>query len=146
MADWIAQTDRFLVFNERDVLQGKGRMSHEQMTEIAHARYEAFDASRRTAEEIAAEQEGDEDLGKAGGRGAPADEAGQADVRATPPLGRGVGGGALRNEILSPDSCVSIVFLTLRTAVIPGRATWREPGNPEVIAARFRVPAAQAPE
>ena len=31
MADWIAQTDRFLAFNERDVLKGKGRMSHDQM-------------------------------------------------------------------------------------------------------------------
>jgi hypothetical protein len=45
------------------------------------------------------------------------------------------------------------VFLTLHTAVIPGRATWREPqmcnctsGNLEVMTTRFRIPAAQAPE
>ena len=64
MADWIAQTDRFLAFNERDVLQGKGRMAHERMTEIVHSRFEAFDASRRAAEAIEAEQEADEDLAK----------------------------------------------------------------------------------
>lgn len=62
MADWIAQTDRFLAFNERDVLKGKGRMSHDQMEEIAHSRFEAFDAGRRAAEAIEAEQEADEDL------------------------------------------------------------------------------------
>ncbi|OPF89822.1 virulence RhuM family protein [Rhodopseudomonas palustris] len=64
MADWITQTDRFLSFNEREVLQGKGRMSHERMTEIAHARFDAFDADRRAAEAIAAEREAAEDLVK----------------------------------------------------------------------------------
>jgi hypothetical protein len=64
MADWIAQTDRFLAFNERDVLQGKGRMAHERMTEIVHSRFEAFDARRRAAEAVEAEQEADEDLAK----------------------------------------------------------------------------------
>lgn len=62
MADWIAQTDRFLVFNERDVLKGKGRVSHEQMTEIAHTRFEAFDAGRRAAEAIEAEKEAEADM------------------------------------------------------------------------------------
>lgn len=64
MADWIAQTDRFLAFNEREVLQGKGRMSHEQMEEIAHSRFETFDAGRRAAEAIEAEQEAEADLAK----------------------------------------------------------------------------------
>ncbi|NEV77806.1 virulence RhuM family protein [Rhodopseudomonas sp. BR0C11] len=64
MADWITQTDRFLSFNEREVLQGKGRMSHERMTEIAHARFDAFDADRRAAETIAAEREAADDLVK----------------------------------------------------------------------------------
>lgn len=69
MADWITQTDRFLSdrflsFNQREVLQGKGRMSHERMTEIAHARFDAFDADRRAAEAIAAEREAAEDLVK----------------------------------------------------------------------------------
>lgn len=64
MADWIAQTDRFLTFNERDVLQGKGKMSHEQMEGIVHSRFEAFDASRRAAETEAAEQEAEADLAR----------------------------------------------------------------------------------
>jgi hypothetical protein len=64
MVDWIAQTDRFLAFNEREVLKGKGRMSHEQMEEIVHSRFDAFEASRRAAEAIEAEQEADADLAK----------------------------------------------------------------------------------
>jgi hypothetical protein len=64
MTDWIAQTDRFLAFNERDVLKGKGRMSHERMEEIAHSRFETFDASRRAAEADEAEQEAEADLAK----------------------------------------------------------------------------------
>ncbi|NEW92119.1 virulence RhuM family protein [Rhodopseudomonas sp. BR0M22] len=64
MADWIVQTDRFLAFNERDVLQGKGRMSHEQMSEIAHARFDTFDANRRAVEAAEAEQEEAEDLAR----------------------------------------------------------------------------------
>lgn len=62
MGDWIAQTDRFLSFNERSVLTGPGRVSHEQMEAIVGERYAAFDARRRTAEALAAEQEADEDL------------------------------------------------------------------------------------
>ncbi|MBK5958365.1 hydroxyacid dehydrogenase [Rhodoplanes elegans] len=64
MADWIAQTDRFLTFNEREVLSGKGRMSHERMTQIAHARYDTFEASRRAAEAEGAEREADEEFAK----------------------------------------------------------------------------------
>lgn len=64
MADWIVQTDRFLAFNERDVLQGRGRMSHEQMTEIATTRFEAFDANRRTAETVEADQDAEADLAR----------------------------------------------------------------------------------
>ncbi|WP_454642192.1 virulence RhuM family protein [Bradyrhizobium liaoningense] len=64
MADWIAQTDRFLAFNERDILKGKGRISHERMEEIAHSRFETFDAGRRAAEAIEAEQEAEADLAK----------------------------------------------------------------------------------
>lgn len=64
MADWIAQTDRFLVFNEREVLKGKGRMSHERMEEIVHSRFDAFDAGRRATEADEAEQEAEADLAK----------------------------------------------------------------------------------
>lgn len=62
MADWIAQTDRFLSFNERSVLTGPGRISHEQMEAIVGERYAAFDTRRRAIEAQAAEKEADEDL------------------------------------------------------------------------------------
>lgn len=62
MTDWIAQTDRFLGFNERSVLTGPGRVSHEQMEATIGERYAAFDARRRAVEALAAEQEADEDL------------------------------------------------------------------------------------
>ncbi len=62
MADWIAQTDRFLTFNERDVLPGAGRISHEQMEAIIGERYAAFDARRRADEALAADREADDDL------------------------------------------------------------------------------------
>ncbi len=57
MADWVAQTDRFLVFNERAVLQGPGRVSHDRMEQVAHERYETFDTARRAAEAEIAERE-----------------------------------------------------------------------------------------
>ena len=62
MADWIAQTDRFLSFNERSILSGPGRISHDQMEAIVGERYAAFDARRRAAEVLAADQEAAEDL------------------------------------------------------------------------------------
>lgn len=64
MADWIAQTDRFLAFNERDVLKGKGRMSHERMEEIVHSRFGTFDAGRRAEEAIETHREAEADLAK----------------------------------------------------------------------------------
>lgn len=64
MADWIAQTDRFLAFNEREVLKGKGRMSHERMEEIVHSRFETFDTGRRAEEAIEADREAEADLAK----------------------------------------------------------------------------------
>jgi hypothetical protein len=57
MADWLIQADRFLVFNERDVLQGPGKVSHDRMEQIAHQRYDAFDSARHIAETDAAERE-----------------------------------------------------------------------------------------
>jgi hypothetical protein len=57
MADWVAQTDRFLVFNERAVLTGPGKVSHDRMEQVAHQRYDQFDTARRAAEFEASEQE-----------------------------------------------------------------------------------------
>jgi len=57
MSDWIVQTDRFVEFNERAVLQGPGRISHTRMEQIAHERYDKFDQNRRLAEAEIAERE-----------------------------------------------------------------------------------------
>lgn len=57
MQDWAVQTDRFVAFNERAVLQGAGSVSHPRMEKIAHERYGAFDENRRRAEAEAAERE-----------------------------------------------------------------------------------------
>jgi hypothetical protein len=50
MAGWIAQTDRFLTFNERNVLGGPGRVSHDHMESVAHGRYSVFETARRERE------------------------------------------------------------------------------------------------
>ncbi|MDE2155072.1 MAG: virulence RhuM family protein [Xanthomonadaceae bacterium] len=62
MADWVAQTNRFLDFNERAVLDGPGRTSHESMQGIVEQRYAEFDARRRGSEALDAEREADDDL------------------------------------------------------------------------------------
>lgn len=62
MSDWIAQTDRFLTFNERAVLSGPGRVSHDQMEAIVGERYAAFDNRRRAIEAQASDHEADDDL------------------------------------------------------------------------------------
>ena len=56
MGDWRAYVDNFMVFNEQPLLQGAGRMSHEAMTTIAHARYEQFDSARRKAQALEADR------------------------------------------------------------------------------------------
>ena len=55
MADWRTYVDSFLQFNEQSVLQGAGRVSHEEMVRLAHQRYEVFDAQRRRAEALQAD-------------------------------------------------------------------------------------------
>lgn len=58
MADWIAQTDRFVEFNEYPVLVGPGTVSRSQVEALVETRYLQFDAERRAAEaERAAHQE-----------------------------------------------------------------------------------------
>lgn len=62
MADWVAQTDRFVSFNEKPVLQGPGRVSHAKMEQIAHQRYDTFDQKRHAAETAQAEREALDEL------------------------------------------------------------------------------------
>lgn len=52
MADWRQYVDNFLTFNERPLLKGNGRISHEQMVKVAHERYDEFDAKRRQADAL----------------------------------------------------------------------------------------------
>ena len=56
MANWRTYVDSFMNFNERPVLQGNGRVSHEAMAAIAHERYEQFDGARREAEALNADR------------------------------------------------------------------------------------------
>lgn len=61
MADWVAQTDRFLAFNEREALNGPGTVSASSMKAIAAERYAEFDGRRRALEaEHAANEELDD--------------------------------------------------------------------------------------
>lgn len=57
MADWRQYVDNFIDFNERPLLKGAGRISHERMQQVAHERYAEFDAKRRQAEALAADAE-----------------------------------------------------------------------------------------
>lgn len=50
MDEWISQTDRFLEFDEREVLDGPGRVSSERMRTEVGQRYVAWDEERRTRE------------------------------------------------------------------------------------------------
>ncbi|SIQ91491.1 virulence RhuM family protein [Pseudacidovorax sp. RU35E] len=47
LKDWAEKLDAFLKFNERDVLDGPGRVSKKQADAHAEAQYEAFAAQRR---------------------------------------------------------------------------------------------------
>jgi hypothetical protein len=62
MSDWENELDRFLVFNERPVLSGAGRVSHDGMEKIAGERFAAFDAARKAADLEASEAEHDAEL------------------------------------------------------------------------------------
>lgn len=53
MADWIDQTDRFLHFNEREVLRGPGRVSAAEATQISADRYVEFSERRQLVAESA---------------------------------------------------------------------------------------------
>lgn len=48
LKDWADKLDAFLTFNERQVLEGGGKVSNQQATAHAQAQYEQFAAQRRT--------------------------------------------------------------------------------------------------
>lgn len=47
LMDWAEKLDAFLTFNERQVLEGAGKVSNQQATAHAQAQYEQFAAQRR---------------------------------------------------------------------------------------------------
>jgi hypothetical protein len=62
MTEWVAQTDRFLAFNERNLLAGSGSVSASRMKEVAAERYAEFDERRKAVEAERAEADELEDL------------------------------------------------------------------------------------
>ena len=62
MGDWESELDRFLTYNERPVLDGAGRISHERMEQITSEKYAEFDAARKAAELRKAEEEYENEL------------------------------------------------------------------------------------
>lgn len=62
MADWEIELDKFLTYNERPVLGGAGRISHDHMEKIASEKYARFDAARKEAELRKAEEEYEDEL------------------------------------------------------------------------------------
>ncbi len=54
---WRQNVDRLLSFNDKPILQGSGKLSNESAKQIAHDRYDSFDAQRRQAEAQAADAE-----------------------------------------------------------------------------------------
>lgn len=56
MAEWSDKLDAFLSFNERDVLTHAGRLRMDVAQKLAAERFEQFDANRRAAEALAADE------------------------------------------------------------------------------------------
>ncbi len=57
MAEWENRLDAFLSFNERELLAHAGEMSAQVAEKLAHDRYEAYDAQRRSLERARADAE-----------------------------------------------------------------------------------------
>ncbi len=57
MAQWADKLDAFLSFNERDLLSHAGKIKMEVAQNLAAERYEAFDAKRKQAEALRADEE-----------------------------------------------------------------------------------------
>lgn len=57
LTDWRDYVDKFILFNERPLLDGKGKMSRKSMVATAHKRYDEFDAKRKAQEAMEADAE-----------------------------------------------------------------------------------------
>ena len=77
MAEWSDKLDAFLSFNDRDVLTHAGSLQMTVAKQLATERFQVFDANRRTAEALAADEADIAELeamekaakGRKGGRG-----------------------------------------------------------------------------
>lgn len=56
MAEWADKLDAFLSFNERDVLTHAGKLRMDVVQKLAMERFEKFDANRRAAEAVSADE------------------------------------------------------------------------------------------
>ncbi|MGE4442391.1 MAG: virulence RhuM family protein [Desulfomicrobium sp.] len=57
LTDWKGNVDRFITFNERPLLEGRGSMSRKAMVTIAHERFSEFDQKRKAQQAIEADAE-----------------------------------------------------------------------------------------
>ncbi|EKE02603.1 MAG: hypothetical protein ACD_20C00357G0026 [uncultured bacterium] len=57
MSDWKDKVDKFLEFNDYEILDNAGSISKKQAEEIAHKRFEEFNAQRRKTEAIEADKQ-----------------------------------------------------------------------------------------
>ncbi|QGU03140.1 hypothetical protein CKALI_11480 [Corynebacterium kalinowskii] len=57
MRDWLAKTDRFIEFNEREPLKDHGRITRAAANELAQQRYDLFKARRKQDEDAELEAE-----------------------------------------------------------------------------------------
>ncbi len=62
MSEWVLQTERFLEFNERNVLKDAGKKSHNEMLSHVESEYALFDKSRKETETLEAEKEFHDDV------------------------------------------------------------------------------------
>ena len=57
LKDWMEKLDQFLEFNERDILDGAGKISQKRAKQIAIEQYEIFAKRRREMKEREVEQQ-----------------------------------------------------------------------------------------
>lgn len=57
LRDWVEKLDQFLQFNDREVLQGAGKISKKQADAKAESEYERYQAAQRQIREIRGEQD-----------------------------------------------------------------------------------------
>ena len=62
MSEWVLQTERFLEFNERNVLKDAGKKSHNEMLSHVESEYVLFDKSRKETEKLEADKEFQDDV------------------------------------------------------------------------------------